>query len=100
MIVKNESSNFIFYCLITFTFIKTVFFFLISFSKSEISKDHVLKEMAQTLKDFTFIIDCEKLTFKTFFIISTKLLFSYKLKNIFFFKCFFIFHYIQFFSLM
>ena len=46
MIIKNESSDFIFYCLIAFIFIKIVFFFLISFSESEISEDCVLREMA------------------------------------------------------
>ena len=100
MIVKNESLNFTFYCLITFMFIKTVFFFLISFFKLEISENCVLKETAQTLKNLTFTVNYEKSTFKIFFIIFVKLLFSCKLKNIFSFKCFFILYYIQFFSLM
>ena len=100
MIIKNEDLNFIFYCLITFTFIKTVFFFLISFFKSEISKNCVLKKTAQTLKNLTFIIDHEESTFKTFFITFIKFLFLHKLKNIFFSECFFISYYIQFFSLM
>ena len=94
MIVKNESLNFIFYCLITFTSTKTVFFFLISFFKSEISGNCVLKEAAQTLRDFTFTVNYEELTFKTFFIIFAKLFSSHKLKNIFSFKCFFVFYYI------
>ena len=100
MIVKNESLNFTFCCLITFMFIKTVFFFLISFFKLKISENYVLKKMIQILKNFTFIVNYEKLTFKTFFIIFIKLFSSHKLKNIFFFKYFFILHCIQFFSLM
>ena len=90
MIVKNESLNFVFYYLITFTFIKTVFFFLISFSELEISENCILKRTAQTLKDFTLIIDYEKSAFKTFFTVFVKFLSSCKLRNIFFFKCFFI----------
>ena len=92
MIIKNESLNFIFCYLIAFTFIKIVFFFLISFFKSKISRNCILKETAQILKDFTFIINYEKLTFKTFFTAFIKLLFLYKLKNIFSFKCFFVFY--------
>ena len=94
MIIKNENLNFIFYCLTAFIFIKTIFFFLISFFKLEILEDYVLRKVAQTLKDFTLIVNCEKLIFKIFFIIFAKLLSLYKLKNIFFFKCFFIFYYI------
>ena len=96
MIVKNENLNFIFYCLIAFTFIKIVFLFLISFFKSEISENCVLKETAQTLKNFIFIINYEKLTFKIFFITFIKFLFSCKLRNIFSFKCFFIFYCLYF----
>ena len=92
MIVKNKNLNFIFYYLTAFMFIKTVFFFLISFFKLKISENCVLRKMTQTLKDFTFIVNCEKSTFKTFFITFVKLLSSCKLKNIFFFKCFFIFY--------
>ena len=44
MIVKNENLNFTFCCLTAFMFIKTVFFFLISFSESEISENYILKE--------------------------------------------------------
>ena len=92
MIVKNESSDFVFCCLITFMFIKTVFFFSISFFKLEISEDHVLREMAQTLRDLTLTVNHEESTFKTFSIISAKLLSPHKLRNIFSFKCFFIFY--------
>ena len=90
MIIKNESLNFVFYYLTAFTFTKTVFFFLISFFKLKISKNCVLREAAQTLKNFTFTVNCEKSTFKTFFTVFIKLLSSCKLRNIFFFKCFFI----------
>ena len=88
MIIKNESLNFIFYYLTAFTFTKTVFFFLISFFKSEISENCVLREVAQTLKNFTFIINHEKLIFKTFFIVFIKLFSLYKLRNIFFLNAF------------
>ena len=46
MIIKNENLNFAFYCLTAFMFTKIVFFFLISFSESEISRNCVLKEVA------------------------------------------------------
>ena len=100
MIIKNENLDFIFCCLITFMFTKTVFFFLISFFKLEISENHILREAAQTLKNFILTVNHEKSTFKIFFIIFIKLFSSHKLKNIFSFKCFFILHCIQFFSLI
>ena len=91
MIIKNESLNFVFYCLITFMFIKIVFFFSISFFKSKISENCVLREVAQTLRNFTFIVNHEKLTFKTFFTAFIKLFSLYKLKNIFFLNTFLFF---------
>ena len=100
-VVTDENSDFAFCCQTAFTSTNTKFSSSISFFKSEISDEHVLRKRAQTLRDLTSIVDCwdfKKLTFRTFFTVFARLCSSHKLRNNSFLKWLTVFYYNWFWS--